>query len=98
MGTLINTINLDKGGGGGLAWDGKHFWVPAGGRILKYSPQGHQVGWIYAVSEGTWDMTWDGSHLWASQRTNENWADAKIFKLEIREDHNHLIYLPIVLR
>lgn len=98
MGTLINTINLDNGGGGGLAWDGKHFWVPGGGRILKYSPQGHQVGWIYAASEGTWDMTWDGLHLWVSQRTNENWADAKIFKLEILEDHDHVIYLPAVLR
>jgi hypothetical protein len=96
-GTLANTINLDHGGWGGLAWDGEHFWVP-GGRILKYDRLGHQVGWIYAASEGTWDMTWDGSHLWASQRTNENWADAKIFKLEILEDHDHIIYLPLVRR
>lgn len=95
-GTLVNTIHLDHGGGGGLAWDGEHFWVP-GGRILKYDRQGHQVGWIYPASEGTWDMTWDGSYLWASQRTNENWADAKIFKLEILDDHEHVVLLPLVL-
>lgn len=97
-GNLINTINLDSGGGGGLAWDGEHFWVPSGGRILKYDAQGHKVGWIYAASEGTWDMTWDGTSLWASQRTNENWPDAKIFQLGILEDHDHAIYLPLVLR
>jgi hypothetical protein len=28
-------------------------------------------------------MTWDGQYLWATQRTNENWADAKLFALEI---------------
>ena len=96
-GSVVNTINLDNGGGGGLAWDGEHFWVP-GGRILKYDAQGHQVGWIYAASEGTWDMTWDGAYLWASQRTNENWPDAKIFQLELLEDHHHAVYLPVVLR
>jgi hypothetical protein len=86
-GTLVNTIDLDQGGGGGLAWDGEHFWVP-GGHILKYDQYGNQVGWIYAASEGTWDMTWDGEYLWASQRTNENWPDEKIFQLEVLEDHN----------
>jgi hypothetical protein len=28
-------------------------------------------------------MTWDGTHLWATQRTNENWEDAKIFALDV---------------
>jgi hypothetical protein len=88
-GQLVRTVNLDSGGGGGLAWDGQHFWVPGGGRILKYDPQGRALGWIYAASEGTWDMTWDGTHLWAAQRTNENWPDAKIFRLEILEDHDN---------
>ena len=74
-GNLANTINLDSGGSGGIAWDGEHFWVSSGGRILKYDSQGHKVGWIYAASEGTWDMTWDGICLWASQRTNENWSE-----------------------
>lgn len=96
-GSVVNTINLDNGGGGGLAWDGEHFWVPAG-HILKYDARGHQVGWIYAASEGTWDMTWDGVYLWATQRTNENWPDAKIFQLEILEDHDHTVYLPVTLR
>jgi hypothetical protein len=98
-GALVNTINLDHGGGGGLAWDGEHFWLPeGGGHILKYDKYGHQVGWIYPASEGTWDMTWDGEYLWASQRTNENWPDEKIFQLEVLEDHDHPIYLPLILR
>lgn len=96
-GNLVNTISLDSGGGGGIAWDGEHFWIPSG-RILKYDTQGHQVGWIYPASEGTWDMTWEGDYLWASQRTNENWSDAKIFQLEILDDHDHAVYLPLVLR
>lgn len=99
-GNLVNTITLDSSGAGGLAWDGKHFWVPSGGRILKYDTQGKKVGWIYASSEGTWDMTWDGTNLWASQRTNENWTDAKIFELEILEDHDkgNTVFLPLTLR
>ena len=96
-GALVNTITLSEGGWGGLAWDGEHFWVP-GGYILKYDALGHRVGWIYPTSEGTWDMTWDGTHLWASQRTNENWPDAKIFELEILEDHDHALYLPLICR
>lgn len=92
-GTLLETIPLDNGGGGGLAWDGEHFWTPGGKGILKYTPQGQMVGWIYAASEGTWDMTWDGQYLWASQRTNENWQDAKIFALEILDDHDRPLYV-----
>ena len=85
---MIGTIQLEQGGvqgGGGIAWDGNHFWVPTGGagKIIKYDTQGHAVGWIYPASEGTWDMAWDGQYLWATQRTNENWLDAKIYALEI---------------
>jgi hypothetical protein len=88
QGNLIGTIQLEQGGvqgGGGIAWDGNHFWVPTGGagKIIKYDTQGHAVGWIYPASEGTWDMAWDGQYLWATQRTNENWLDAKIYALEI---------------
>ncbi len=86
-GNLVNTIQLKSGGGGGLTWDGEHFWVPGGGGILKYDRNGNLIGWIYAASEGTWDLTWDGKYLWASQRTNENWPDAKIYQLEILDDH-----------
>ena len=85
-GNVVDLIELEHGGGGGIAWDGSHFWVPAGW-IVKYDTEGHAVGWIYPASEGTWDMTWDGQYLWASQRTNENWPDAKIFQLEILDDH-----------
>lgn len=87
-GHLIQTIELKSGGRGGIAWDGSHFWVPAGGKILKYDIQGNVIGWIYAASEGTWDLAWDGQYLWATQRTNENWQDAKIFQLAILNDHS----------
>ncbi len=86
-GEVVNTIWLQHGGGGGLAWDGEAFWVPAGGRIARYNKTGEVIAWIYAASEGTWDLTWDGTYLWASQRTNENWPDAKMYQLEILEDH-----------
>ena len=82
-GDVVNTIQLEHEGGGGLAWDGEAFWVPAGGHIARYSRNGKVLGWIYAASEGTWDLTWDGKYLWASQRTNENWQDAKIYQLDI---------------
>jgi hypothetical protein len=82
-GKLIKTIILNQGGGGGIAWDGSHFWVPGGYKIYKYNIEGNLVGSIYAASDGTWDLTWDGKYLWAAQRTNENWLDDKIFQLEI---------------
>ena len=69
---------------GGIAWDGRHFWVP-GARIYKFDVEGHVVGWIYPASEGTWDLAWDGRYLWACQRTNENWWDAKLFALDVLE-------------
>ena len=99
QGQLVNSIPLDHGGSGGLAWDGEFYWVPTKGRILKYDANGKQVGWIYAASEGTWDMAWENGFLWASQRTNENWSDAKIFQLEILDDHNYTFrtYLPMAL-
>ena len=86
-GQQIETINLPLGGGG-IAWDGSSFWVPGGGRILKYSPEGTLEGWIYAASDGTWDLTWNGNYLWAAQRTNENWQDAKIYALELLDIQN----------
>jgi len=84
QGNLIEKINAD--GGGGIAWDGQHFWIPLGAKIGKFDRNGKQVGVIYAASEGTWDLEWDGQYLWACQRTNENWRDAKIFKIEILDD------------
>jgi len=81
-GDLVNTIELEQGGGG-ITWDGGHLWIPGGGKILRYDSKGHPRGWIYAASEGTWDLTWDGQYLWATHRTNEDWQDDKIFQLEI---------------
>jgi glutamine cyclotransferase len=81
-GNHLGTIPITLGGGG-IAWDGNHFWIPGDGIIYRYDNLGNNAGWIYAASEGTWDMTWDGTYLWATQRTNENWSDNKIFALEI---------------
>lgn len=84
-GMHVATIDVAvPGNAGGIAWDGTHFWIPAG-KIMRVDTQGQVVGWIYPASEGTWDMAWDGQYLWASQRTNENWDDAKLFALELLE-------------
>lgn len=74
-------------GHGGLTYDGEYFWAPTGvNKIGKFNSRGDLVGWIYAASEGTWDLAWDGYYLWASQRTNENWQDPKIYKIEVLDD------------
>lgn len=88
LGNLVDTIELRADGMGGLAWDGEHFWMPGGPGIIKVDPQGNQVGWIYPASEGTWDLAWGDGLLWASQRTNENWMDPKIYAIEILDDHS----------
>jgi len=81
-GNLLDTIAL-RGGGGGIAWDGEAFWVPSGVWIQRFSRNGDFLGSIQACSEGTWDLAWDGKYLWATQRTNENWPDAKLYQIEI---------------
>lgn len=91
-GSLAGTIALQQGGNGGIAWDGTHFWV-SGRKILKYDTSGAVVGWIYPCSEGTWDMDWDGTHLWITQRTNENWRDAKLYRVAVLDDHS----LPVTM-
>lgn len=86
-GHLLDTIQIAQPiAGGGLTWDGNYFWAPDGMGIIKIDRQGNIVGGIYAASEGTWDLAWDGSYLWACQRTNENWEDAKIYKLKVLND------------
>lgn len=91
QGHLRGTIQIQRDiAGGGLTWDGSYFWAPGGKGIVKIDRQGNIAGRIYAASEGTWDLAWDGSYLWACQRTNENWQDAKIFKLKILND-THLL-------
>ena len=73
-GHLIDTIVTNEWGIGGLAWDGEYFWSPGGEGIVKATKEGMKAGWIYATSEGTWDMAWGDGVLWASQRTNwRNW-------------------------
>ncbi len=83
QGTLKGTIVVEEGAGGGLTWDGECFWAPGGRGIAKINAQGQIVGSIYAASEGTWDLAWDGTYLWATQRTNENWMDAKLYQIEV---------------
>ena len=87
LGNLIETIEI-KGGwaGGGLTWDGNYFWAPGERGISKIDSTGKIAGGIYAASEGTWDLTSDGNYLWATQRTNENWQDPKIYQIEILDD------------
>jgi len=80
---VLNTIDVITGGGGGLTWDGEAFWVPAGRTIDRVSSDGRPVGSITACSEGTWDLAWDGEYLWATQRTNENWFDEKLYQIRI---------------
>jgi len=87
-GNLLETIEMSTDGGGGLAWDGTSFWMPGGPGIVEVDSRGNQVGWIYAASEGTWDLTWGDGVLWASQRTNENWMDPKIYAIEVLDDHS----------
>lgn len=92
-GELISTINLNQGGGGGLTWGGSYFWVPGAGKgIAKYNTNGDLIGSIYPASEGTWDLTWDGQYLWATQRTNENWQDEKLYQIQIIDDTFQLFY------
>jgi len=81
-GNLIDMIEIEEGRGG-LTWDGNYFWAPGGRGICKINTDGRIVGGIYAASEGTWDLAWDGQYLWATQRTNENWQDAKLYQIEI---------------
>ena len=81
-GQELNRIQL-QGGGGGIAWDGSAFWIPGGRGIQRVSPTGTVLGYIHACSEGTWDLTWDGNHLWATQRTNENWFDEKLYQISV---------------
>jgi hypothetical protein len=83
-GNLIATISLDHGGGGGLAWDGEHFWTP-GGKALVSRPSSLVSRPSSAV--GRWTTDDGGWTPWAAQHTNENCHDAKIFALKgIRQD------------
>lgn len=89
-GNLMGTIDKEGDWGvGGLAWDGEYFWSPGGKGIVRSTKDGEVLGWIYTASEGTWDMAWGDGLLWASQRTNENWSDAKIYGIEILDAQNY---------
>ena len=87
-GNLIGQIPKGEWGIGGLAWDGEYFWSPGGKGIVKSNKNGEVKGWIYKASEGAWDLAWGDGLLWVSQRTNENWPDAKIYGIEILDDHD----------
>lgn len=83
-GDFVEEIPVEVGIGGGLTFDGDYFWAPGSGKLYKIDGSGRVIGWISAGSaETTWDLAWDGQYLWSGERTNEDWTDNKIFKLEI---------------
>jgi parallel beta-helix repeat protein len=84
-GNFIEHINMNQFIGGGLTFDGEHFWAQGcNGKIYKIDKNGNVLGWISSGSTTTmFDLAWDGQYLWSGERTNEMWDDEKIFKLEI---------------
>ena len=78
----------DVGGGarlyvaGGLTWDGRTFWAPAD-RLVRFGRDGKFIGWLHGTSERVWDLAWDGKALWTTQRANENWNIARLFRVKI---------------
>ena len=93
QGNVLGQVELEGGAGGGLTYDGANFWAPCGG-ICQFDRTGRLLGWIHAASDGTWDLAWDGQYLWASQRTNENWVDDKIYQIQILEPRRPAATVP----
>jgi len=86
-GNLFEVMKLKGIGGQSITFDGKYFWVAqCGHEICKYDKQGNLVGKIYQAVEGTWAIAYDGEYLWTLQRTNENWADEKVYQIEVLDD------------
>lgn len=88
QGNLIGTLRLKGPAGQTITFDGQYFWVAgSGSQIYKYDKTGWLKGKIYAVAEGTWAIASDGKYLWTLQRTCENWADPKVYQIEVLDDN-----------
>jgi hypothetical protein len=87
QGNLIGIVELEKGGGASITFDGQYFWVsPSGKGIRKYDKQGNLVGEIYAAAFGGEAIAYDGKYLWVLHRTQELWNDPKLYKIEVIDD------------
>lgn len=87
-GNLMGVLELKGPIGQTITFDGEFFWVAdCGPWICKYDQKGDLKGKIHGVAWGTWAMAHDGKYLWTLQRTNENWADPKVYQIEILNDN-----------
>jgi hypothetical protein len=70
-----------------MTFDGENLWVNdfAERKVFELDPEKNVLSSFQIPDEtgGAKGITWDGEYLWASQRTNENWMDAKIYQIEI---------------
>jgi hypothetical protein len=87
QGNLIGIVELEKGGGSSITFDGQYFWVsPSGQGVRKYDKDGKLVGEIYAAAFGGEAIAHDGEYLWILHRTQELWSDPKLYKIEVIDD------------
>jgi len=84
-GKQMSVKELDFGGWG-LAHDGEYFYTCSGDKILKFDEEGNIEGMIWSGSEECWDVVWINEELWSVERTNENWFDEKLYRIEIKND------------
>lgn len=86
-GNLIGILKLDKEGGASITFDGQYFWTtPSGKGVRKFDKQGKLVGEIYAAAFGGEAIAHDGKYLWILHRTQEQWSDPKLYKIEVIND------------
>jgi hypothetical protein len=88
-GNFVGILTLEGEGGVSITFDGQYFWIsPCGPNrlIRKYDRQGKRVGEIYASAFGGEAIAHDGQYLWVLHRTQENWSDPKLYKIEVIND------------
>lgn len=86
-GSLIGMLKLEKAGGASITFDGQYFWAsPSGRGVRKFDKQGKLVGEIYAAAFGGEAIAYDGKYLWILYRTQEQWSDPKLYKIEVLND------------
>jgi hypothetical protein len=86
-GTLVGEIHFEGGFvASGIVWTGSYFWTCGGYKLQKWTMDGKLVGGIYPPAVEAWDIDWDGQYLLTICRTCEEWADEKVFQIEILDD------------